>query len=167
MTPFRRKDWDLAKLRSLLAEKERLAAAAKDDSESDPRLALTVAIALRRMIAASEAGVDPSSPLELQGLRLGPLALLASPFETFQAIKNDIVRGSRAGITLVASFGNDCVGYAVDHTAAARGGYAADLSPVLYGKMPFASVHDDLVAGMLAVDGELDRLAQERTAGTR
>ncbi|MEK7414589.1 MAG: neutral/alkaline non-lysosomal ceramidase N-terminal domain-containing protein [Planctomycetota bacterium] len=149
---FTRKPWDLAKLRGMLAETEASIVAAPDESAQSMRINMVHLIALRRMVADMEAGRDMSPPIELQGFRLGPIALLASPFETFQAIKNDVVKGSAADIPLVLSFANDSVGYAADHTAAARGGYAADMVPIIYGSLPYAQVHTELVAGLLAVD---------------
>jgi hypothetical protein len=50
---------------------------------------------------------------------------------------------------------NDCLGYAPDRTAAARGGYAADTVPLVLGMMPYAAIHDELVRELVALEGEL------------
>ena len=57
---------------------------------------------------------------------------------------------------LVVSFANDSVGYATDRTCAARGGYAADMVPLILGELPFAKVHDELVEALLQLDRELE-----------
>jgi hypothetical protein len=147
---FRRKPWDAAKVRSLLAEQEaKLQAPGATDSNRELRMATVYAVALRGILAAMEAGrpVEPST--EVQGLRIGPLLLLGSPFETFQAIKRDVQAQAGVPRTLVLSFCNDSVGYAVDRTTAARGGYAADMVPLICGSLPFADVHTELVAALL------------------
>jgi hypothetical protein len=152
---FRRKPWTIAKLRELLAEQDRILSAAPDDSVRATRMAMVYRISLERLIAAMDSGADLSPPIELHGLRIGPLALLGSPFETFQAIKNEVVARSSAPIPLVLSFVNHSTGYAPDRTAAARGGYAQDLVPLMFGFLPYTHAHDDLAAELSALDASL------------
>lgn len=38
---------------------------------------------------------------------------------------------------------------------AARGGYAADIVPMIAGRLPYRNIHDELVAALLAVDAAL------------
>ena len=104
-------------------------------------------------------------PTEIQGFRVGPLLFLASPFETFQAIKNDTVAGAKAPIPMVLAMTNDWRGYATDRTVAARGGYAAEMVPLMKGSLPFARIHDELVAALLELDRDLNTAAEEG-AGT-
>lgn len=157
--PFSRKPWTTEHMRALLAEQERVIDdAARGDSDRELRMATVRAVALRRMISEAEAGRSLNAPVEMQGLRIGPLMLLASPFETFQAIKNDVRARAGAPVTLVMSTTNDSRGYAPDRTAFARGGYAADTVPLILGELPLAAPHDDLVNAHLAV-------AQALTAG--
>jgi len=92
---------------------------------------------------------------ELQGFRIGPVALLGAPFEIFQTIKNDVVGAARSRVPLVLGLTNGCHGYAPDRTAAGRGGYAADTVPIILGQMPFANIHDELVEALLDMDAEL------------
>ena len=47
---------------------------------------------------------------------------------------------------------NEMAGYAPDRMAAARGGYAAETVPMMFGEFAFASVHEDLVAALLEED---------------
>ena len=157
---FSRKPWDLPKLRELLAEQEAVLHA--DDATDAPRevrMAMVYAGALRRLIEKAEAGQPLDDPTEIYGLRLGPVALLGSGFETFQAIKNEVVASARAPVPLVMGLVNDSVGYAPDHTAAERGGYAADMVPLICGMRPYANAHDELVAALLEVDAMLDATA--------
>jgi hypothetical protein len=154
---FSRKPWDLEKLRALLAENEAVIhAPGASDEPYDLRLAVVRALALKRMIAAMEAGESLEPAAEVQGFRIGPLALLGAPFEIFRAIKEDVRAGAKAPIPLVMGITNADLGYAVDRAAAARGGYAADLVPLICGALPFAGIHDELVSELLALDAALD-----------
>jgi hypothetical protein len=151
--PFTRKSGDTGELRRMLDEKEKILKGAEaSDSERDIRMAMVYAISLKKLLAAIESGAGASPALELQGFRLGPLAMLASPFETFQAIKNDVVSRSKAQIPLVMSCTNDTAGYAPDRKTAAGGGYAADFVPLMCGTLPFAKIHDELVERLLGID---------------
>ncbi len=88
-------------------------------------------------------------------MRLGPLSILGSPFETFQAIRNEVCDTSASEIPLVVSFVNDSTGYAVDATCAARGGYAADMVPLICGELPYADIQRELVDALLALSQDL------------
>ena len=113
---------------------------------------MVYALALRKMLARAERGEDLADPTEVMGLRLGPATILGSGFETMQAIKNDVVRAARGPHTWVAGLTSDSVGYAPDRTVAARGGYAADMVPLIIGTLPYARVHDELVDALLRLD---------------
>jgi hypothetical protein len=155
---FARKPLDLAKLRALLAEQEAiLQAPGASDTDEKVCMATVHALSLRQWIAAAKAGAGkvtaPST--EIQGFRVGPMLLLASPFETFQAIKNDIKARTGVPLTLVLGCTNDTLGYAPDRTAAARGGYAADVVPLIVGTLPFSCIHDELVEQLVALAAAL------------
>jgi hypothetical protein len=157
---FSRKPWDLAELQRRLAESERkLSTPEATDSYStegwNVRMETVYAIALRRLVAKAERGEALSQATEIQGLRMGPLAFLGTPFEVFQAIKNDVRTRATSLIPLVMGLTNDSVGYAVDHATAEHGGYAADMVPLIIGSIPFADIHDELVQELLALDAEL------------
>jgi hypothetical protein len=51
---------------------------------------------------------------------------------------------------------NGVMGYAPDKNVAARGGYAADMVPLICGRMPYQSIHSELVDAFLKIDGELN-----------
>jgi len=154
--PFSRKPWDRTKLETLLAEQEAvLRAPEASDASRDVRMATVYAMALRSMLTRLLAGESLTPAIELQGLRLGPLAFLGAPFEIFRTIKNDVVAQAAAAIPLVMGFTNDSVGYAVDRTTAAKGGYAADMVPYICRQLPFANMHEELVHALLEVDSSL------------
>ncbi|MCK4283229.1 MAG: neutral/alkaline non-lysosomal ceramidase N-terminal domain-containing protein, partial [Candidatus Brocadiae bacterium] len=83
---FTRKESDPAALRARLAEQEAiLAAPDATDSDSGLRMAAVFAVGLRRLIGAMERGEPLNKPAQLHGIRIGPITLLGSPFEVFQA----------------------------------------------------------------------------------
>ncbi len=154
---FGRKNWTVDKLREILrADQAVIDAPTATDENHDVRMATVRAIALRKMIAAMEAGRSLQPPTEVQGLRIGPAVLLGSPFETFQAVKNDVLAGIKSRPCLPMSITNDILGYAVDRTMAVKGGYAADLVPLIVGQLPYVDIHGELVTAMVGVAGELE-----------
>ncbi len=160
---FSRKSWDLKKLRGLLEESEarlnhpQASDVAVLDDTWNIRMETVYVLALRDLVARAERGDTLEPATEVHGIRIGPIALLGSPFETFQAIKNDVRAASQARWPLVMSFVDDSVGYAPDRTAASRGGYAQDMVPLICGEIPYADVHTELVAALLRIDKRLAR----------
>ncbi|HRT94884.1 MAG TPA: hypothetical protein P5532_10720, partial [Planctomycetota bacterium] len=155
---FSRKPWGVEKLRELLAECEpKLHKLDATDAPHEVRIAMVYVTALRRLLAKAAANQPLADPTEVAGMRIGSLAILGSGFETFQAIKNDVVAAAQGKPTLVCSFVNDSVGYAPDRTAAARGGYAADMVPFICASLPYANAHDELTRELLALDLALAR----------
>jgi len=153
---FSRRALTVDDLRERLAEQERvLQAPGATDEPAEVRMAAVYALAYRGLIAALEAGQPVQQPTELQGLRLGPLSLLGAPFEIFQAIKNEVRDAARPATALVMGLTNDCLGYAPDRTAAARGGYAADTVPLMLGVLPYQGMHDELVRELTALEASL------------
>jgi hypothetical protein len=159
---FARKTFDLAKLRALLVEQEAiLRAPGASDADDKVGMATVNALSFRKWIAAAETGAGQvtAPPTEMQGFRVGPLLLLAAPFEIFQAIKNEIKARTGVPVTLVLGCANDTLGYAPDRTAAAHGGnagdYAADVVPLIIGTLPFARLHDELVEQLVALAAAL------------
>jgi hypothetical protein len=158
---FTRKHWSREEIQRRLSECERIIATLpKDckyfsDAPHDVRMQTVYAIALRNLLERHARGDTLMPATELHGLRLGPVTLLGSPFETFQAIKREVVNGAGAPVTLVVSFVNDSTGYAVDETCAARGGYAADMVPLICGELPFAGIHRELVRELLELNRSL------------
>jgi hypothetical protein len=157
---FSRKPWGPEGLRQRLAACDEFLHRldAHDDfaeGNRSVRLEMVYALALRKLLARAQRGEDLADPTEVMGLRLGPLTLLGSGFEAMQAVKNEIVAAARGPHTWVAGLTNDSVGYAPDRTVAARGGYAADMVPLILGTLPYAGVHDELTAALLRLDRAL------------
>lgn len=142
--------------RSRLAEQEAiLQAPGASDDDPQVRMATVFAKAYRRLLQLMAEGRPLSGPTELQGIGLGPISLLGCPFEAMQAIKNEIKLKAQSSVPLFMGITNDLLGYAPDRTAALRGGYAADTVPLMLGILPFANIHDELVAALLEVDEAL------------
>lgn len=155
---FSRKAWGRKKLQTLLAEQETvLHAPDASDGNGSLRLAMVRALALRRLLAQLKAGQSLEPSTTVQGLRLGPVSFLGAPFEIFRAIKNDVVAAATSPLPLVMGFTGDSLGYAVDKTKAAQGGYAADLVPLICGALPFANIHEELVDALLKLERALNR----------
>jgi len=143
-------------LTQILKEKEAIVhAPGASDTTYEVGLASVYMLSIRKMIKEMEAGKNFEPAIEIQGFSIGPLTLLGSPFETFQAIKNDVVKGSRSKIPLVMALTNDFCGYAPDRATAARGGYAAQMVPIMVGYLPYAKIHDELVKYLLEIEAEL------------
>jgi len=161
------KPWDAAHLRKLLAEKEaRVFAPDEIDSPKprgpagekppfDVRMETVYLVGLRCVLARAEAGLPILPPTELHGVRLGDVSILATPCEAFQAVKNDVKAAARSRIPLVLSTTNDAIGYVPDRATAARGGYAADIVPLMLSRPPLASGHEEMVRELLALDASL------------
>ena len=125
------------------------------DADQDLRWAVLRGDALRSIIERVERGESFENIVELQGFRIGPIALLAAPFEIFQAIKNDVVAKAKSPIPLVMSLTNDEQGYAVDKTATQNGGYEATTVPLWKYTLPYADIHTELVSALLKLDKQL------------
>ncbi len=152
---FSRQPWSLSELRTQLAEQEQtLHAVDATDDDMEIRMAMVYTAALRRMIAKKERNESLVPDTTVQGFRVGPVSLLAAPFEIFQAIKKDICHQATAPIPLVMSFTNSDMGYAVDRTSATTN-YEGKRVPFIKGQLPYANIHDELVAALLALDTTL------------
>ncbi|NCO43116.1 MAG: hypothetical protein AUJ96_02760 [Armatimonadetes bacterium CG2_30_66_41] len=153
---FSRKPWGREHLVALLAEQAAVIHAPDAaDADGEVRMAVVRATALRQMIGRLDTGQSLQPPTELQGLRIGPISFLGTPFEVFQRIKNEVVAESPSPLPLVLSQTNDSLGYAVEREVAARGGYAADLVPLIIGSLPFADLHGELMNSLRDLDREL------------
>ncbi len=121
------------------------------------RMAMVHLMAARKLLKQLRTDSLRGTWAPIAGLRLGPVVLLASPFEIMHAIKEEVTAKAVAPIPLVLGITNDSLGYAPDRHCAARGGYAADMVPIICGTLPFADIHRELVAALLKVDAELAR----------
>jgi hypothetical protein len=158
MQAFTSRLLDPERLRAMIAEQEAIVhAPGASDGDRAVRMAVVLLCTLRDLAARLERGEDLRTQTgEIQGIRLGPVALLGAPFEIMQAIKNDVAAAAQSPIPLVMGLTNGSMGYAPDRAVAARGGYAADTGPIINGRMPFLRIHDELAAALLAVDRQLN-----------
>ncbi len=99
---------------------------------------------LRKALERMERGEDLNPPVELSGLRIGPIRLLGSPFEAFQQTKKEVQAGISNGTNLVLSLLNGAEGYAPDPTIFERQGYAAEFVPLMKGDLPHRCLHNQL-----------------------
>jgi hypothetical protein len=158
MQSFSSKEITLGRIKEMLAEKEAVVYAdGASDVNRELRMAVVTMLALRSIISRMEKGESLQiQNAEIQGIRLGPVEFLGSPLEIMQAIKNDVVTQAKASIPLVMGITNGSMGYAPDRTVAARGGYAADIVPMIVGRMPFRDIHTELVKDLLEIDHRLN-----------
>ena len=156
--PFTSRLLSRGRIREWIAEQEAIVGAdTATDADHAVRMGTLMIATLRDLEARLDRGEDLSVQTgEIQGIRLGPVTLLGAPFEIMQAIKNDVVAGARAPVPLVMGLTNGSMGYAPDRAAAARGGYAADIVPVICGRMPYLQIHEELAVALLAVDAQLN-----------
>jgi hypothetical protein len=153
---FRRKRLSRETVAGWLAEAEaKLAAPHASDEDRDVRMATVHALALRSLLKSLDAGENLDSASEIHGVRIGPVALLGSPFEIFQAIKNRVVEQAQAPIPLVLGLVNDLLGYAPDWERGGGDGYAAKTVPMITGDLPFDDVATQLCNALLELDSKL------------
>jgi len=127
-----------------------------DDHARDVRMSMVFIECLRKIIPMVEQGLPTYPPVEVHGIKLGPISLLGAPFEIYQAIKNDVKKSALSEIPLVMSCADDYLGYIPDNETALKGGYAPDIVPMILGHMPFADGHNELVGAFLKVDKKLN-----------
>jgi len=150
---FSRVTPEVSSLRAKLEEQYALfAAAGAMDDDFKIGMATVAAMGYESLLGRLERGESLVEEIAVQALRVGDITFLAAPFEIFQAIKNDVKKRSRSKIPLVVGITNGSFGYATDRTVTARGGYAAQQVPLMFGIVPFAKIHDELVEAFLEVE---------------
>jgi len=108
---------------------------------------------LRVVLAGFKGARAPNPLVNVQGLRIGPVALLGVGLEVFHSLQAPVLRESPHPHTWVVSLAGGA-GYAPDKAAHAKKGYTDELVPLLGGEIPFARIHNELPR-------ELIRLARE------
>jgi hypothetical protein len=109
--------------------------------------------ASRQLLAQYRGQVGPTAPVNVQGLRIGPVALLGVGLEVFHSLQAPMLRGSPHAHTWVVSLAGG-QGYAPDARACAKQGYSDDLVPAIVGERPYAKIYAE-------VPRELVKLARE------
>lgn len=155
---FSRKEFPRAKLEQELQELEAFFASEDcDDDEHETRIQMVKLGAVRYFLDELDQGNDLNPAIEVQGLGIGPLRLLCAPFEIQSQIKRDTEArsGDQDMPPLILGLCNNSFGYAIDDTVAARGGYAADMTPYISCQLPFANIHQELVQSFEELDKRL------------
>lgn len=151
---FTELDMDIETLKTMLIENEAILQKANaSDEPKESRMAMVMIKTLRKIISLVEKGEATYPVAKIQGFKIGPITLLAGPFETYQAIKNDVNKSAKSRIPLVMSFANDYLGYAPDKQTSE--GYAAKIVPMILGHLPFKNIHEELVDAFLDLEREL------------
>ena len=154
---FSRKPLDIGYIKGELAQQEAvLQAPGATEVDDNVRMATVYALSLRQWVEKMESGEAMNCEDELQSMRIGPVRLLASPLEVFQAIKNEVKARTASSTVLVMGITNGMSGYAPDRTAAARGGYAADQVPLILGQLPYADIHTELVDALVEMSNAVN-----------
>jgi hypothetical protein len=97
----------------------------------------------RQLLAQYRGQVGPNAPVNVQGLRIGPVALLGIGLEVFHSLQAPILAGSPQAHTWVVSLAGG-QGYAPDARACAKQGYTDDLVPAIVGELPFAKIYAEV-----------------------
>ena len=149
-----------AEMDKLYAENEALFnAPGASDADGKIRMAAVYLAGIERMREILRKGERPGTAGEVQGIRLGPCAILGSPFETMQGLRREVDAAAKAPVPLVTSLCNDTLGYASDRecgkleTKGAR--YGAKVFPMINGQLPLKCICDELARALLELDGEL------------
>jgi len=108
---------------------------------------------LRVVLAGFKGKKGPNPPVAVQGLRIGPVALLGVGLEVFHSLQAPVLKNSPHEHTWVVSLVGGA-GYAPDKAACAKKGYTDDLVPLIVGERPYAKIYDE-------VPRELIKLARE------
>ena len=151
---FTEAELEICELEKNLAAKEHAVQNADaSDADRAVKMEMVYINAYRQIIPLMKSGKSTYPVAKIQGFRIGPIALLGSPFETFQAIKNDVKTFAKSPIPLVMSFTNDYLGYATDKQS--RGGYAGQIVPIIQARLPLKAIHEELVQVLLELERKL------------
>ncbi|MCF7687070.1 MAG: neutral/alkaline non-lysosomal ceramidase N-terminal domain-containing protein [Cephaloticoccus sp.] len=148
---FARKPWTKAWVQKRIKELEKLFSApgiTDDTKVGTPPLqtnGLNMARleGLRRVLAGFQGSQGPNPPVAVQGLRLGPVALLGVGLEVFHSLQAPVLQHSPHPHTWVVSLVGGA-GYAPDQAACAKQGYTDDLVPLIVGERPYAKIYEEV-----------------------
>jgi hypothetical protein len=111
---------------------------------------------LRVVLAGFKRGKGPNPPVAVQGLRIGPVALLGVGLEVFHSLQAPVLAGSPHTHTWVVSLVGGA-GYAPDKAACAKRGYSGDLVPLVTGERPFAKIYKEVPRELIKLARDLAR----------
>ncbi|HPD16958.1 MAG TPA: neutral/alkaline non-lysosomal ceramidase N-terminal domain-containing protein [Planctomycetota bacterium] len=124
--------------RLLFAERERLNAilGRGEDKAEIIRRRIRVDWASQLVQAAHEGRQAPPLEVELQGIAIGPIALLGVAAKPFAEYEKILLELSPFPHTFPLACVNGSIGYVPTATAFAEGGYEVEAAPRLYGTLP-------------------------------
>ena len=133
-----------------------------DDTRFEFRMAAVYLQGVEAMKRILDSG-DVTRIAELQIIRLGEFEFMGAPFEIMQAIKNDMHKASNARFPMLMSLANGSMGYAPDNKTlkgednivGEQGNYEAIKVPLIFGQLPYADIHNELLKYMIELEGEL------------
>lgn len=111
---------------------------------------------LRTVLAGFKGRQGPNPPVSVQGLRIGPVALLGVGLEVFHSLQAPVIKGSPHPHTWVVSLASG-IGYAPDARACAKKGYTDDLVPAIVGERPYAKIYAEVPRELVKLARELAR----------
>jgi len=109
----------------------------------------------RAVLAGFKGNSPPNPPVNVQGLRLGPVALLGVGLEVFHSLQAPVLKRSPHRHTWVVSLVAGA-GYAPDARAFAKAGYTDDLVPSILGELPYTGIYAELPRCLANLAGELE-----------
>lgn len=132
---------------------------AASDEDNRIRMAAVYLKGIEMMTGALKSGDLPGTRGEIHGVRIGPVAILGSPFETMQGIRRDVDAAAKAPVPMVTSLCDGSLGYASDRECGkldTKGAnYGAKIFPFINGGMPLKCIHDELAKALLESDAAL------------
>jgi hypothetical protein len=160
--PFARKLWKKKDVQRRIDEFEKIFAAAgvTDDTKVGKPplhtngLYMSRLEGLRTILSNYDGQKAPAKPVNVQGLRIGPVAILGCGAEIFHALQAPIMKGSPHAHTWVVSIVGG-IGYAPDEAASKRSGYTDEFVPVMVGELPYAKIHEDLPKALVKLAKQL------------
>jgi hypothetical protein len=111
---------------------------------------------LRAVLAEFKGGKGPNPPVAVQGLRIGPVALLGVGLEVFHSLQAPVLAKSQHTHTWVVSLVGGA-GYAPDKAACAKKGYSDDFVPLVAGERPFTKIHDEVPRELIKLARDLEQ----------
>jgi neutral/alkaline ceramidase-like enzyme len=86
-------------------------------------------------LGAAQAEGEPAARMEVQALRIGDVAILATAAETFIQIGQEVQRRSPLARTVALGYSNGCIGYLPTESAFPLGGYEVETAFKYYGTL--------------------------------
>jgi len=161
---FPRVDWGISDVEDRIMKLERqLQQSGQDDNPlaggSNPLERSGIYVVqlkgLRRIREQMRHGESLQWPARLQGIRIGPVCLLGSPFEVYQSTARSIREAFGENPVWILSLVNGAEGYAPDPKAYQKNRYATEFVNLMMGHLPHTCLHDPLIQELSALGRQL------------